>query len=110
MLNLNRKTLFIVFLTVMVSVPCALKRQLKEYLKIEVQQSSTSGTNKAPCKTVCSFDQQIKSEKEDRLTPPAKEYVSFSDVAKTAFNAGASQHDSFKEKIPTYLKNREFLI
>lgn len=107
--GLNKKALFIVFLTMMVSIPCALKREFKEFLKIETNQSPSSGVNKAPCKTVCSFDQKVDLEQAERKIPPVKTWITKISESTSVIKA-ANEHSQFKEKVPTYLRNREILI
>lgn len=106
------RNLFIIIVSLLLLVPCSLKRELKHFISIETTPTSPVGNNKLVCTSFVDSSQSIKNQKEKKsILPPFDEnnfsFIHVSVEQKTAFSSFFTDQ---KEKIPTYLLYEKFLI
>jgi hypothetical protein len=96
-----------------VLIPCALKKEIKSWTPIaETTKNSNTGANKRICNTFCKVTEQATTKKEKQKILPPAEKLSATYTKNTVEKK--SQTTPFftllKEKIPTYLLHKQFLI
>ena len=111
-LNTYRK-IVIVLLTIVLAIPCSVKRDLKQQFNIESNQSTQRNVAKIGCASFCSS--YIKSNKKQKQQVFKKNIPRFSFVQKDRIVVHLifpvlDQYHFFKEKIPTHIRNQQFLI
>jgi len=107
------RTIVIVLLAIVLAIPCSVKRDLKQQFNIESNQSAKINSAKIGCASFCSS--YIKSNKKQKQQVFKKHTPPFSFVYKDRIVVHPTfpvldQYHFFKEKIPTHIRNQQFLI
>lgn len=107
------RKIVIVLLTIVLAIPCSVKRDLKQQFNIESNQSSKNNSAKIGCASFCSS--YIKSNKKEKQQVFKTHTVPFSFVHKDRIIVDPTfsvldQYHFFKEKISTHIRNQQFLI
>ena len=103
----------IVLLTIVLAIPCSVKRDLKQQFNIESNQPAKNNSAKIGYASFCS--NYIKSNKEQKQQVFKKNASPFSFIQKDRVVAHLifpilDQYHFYKEKIPTHIRNQQFLI
>ena len=105
--------LYIVILAMLVAIPCSLKKELKQYLNVDLESSQPSNSNntKTSCKTVCLSQQTSQQEKKKKEFLPGNPKTFSAAICNLEIKASLIDLFSVqKEKIPTYILHESFLI
>ena len=107
------RKIVIVLLTIVLAIPCSVKRDLKQQFNIESNQSAKNNSAKIGCASFCSS--YINSNKKQKQKKKKKNVPPFSFIQKDRIVAHLifpilDQYHFFKEKIPTHIRNQQFLI
>ncbi|MBP1619039.1 MAG: hypothetical protein H6Q14_2866 [Bacteroidetes bacterium] len=119
-MHLSRSTyrnFSILALIVLMALPCPVRREIKHWLNIDLNQAAkqTSGSQKTcvPNSSFCSFAQTHTQQKKQRQTP-SFENAANPHLANTRISGDEillpDTHNRFKEKIPSFLRFGQFLI
>lgn len=110
---LTYKHILIVFLTITIAVPCTIKKELKQHIGIETNQSPTNTNVKTACHFY-SLKQTSKKKSEYHKLDKIPFAYAFILLKGTNVQKSVSTildfHKLFKEKIPTHIRNQQFLI
>lgn len=107
------RKIVIVLLTIILAIPCSVKRDLKQQFNIESNQSAKNNSAKIGYASFCAS--YIKSNKKEKQQVFKKHKPPFSFVYKDRIvvhliSPVLDQYHFFKEKIPTHIRNQQFLI
>ena len=107
------RKIVIVLLTIVLAIPCSVKRDLKQQFNIESNQSEKNNSAKIGCASFCSS--YINSNKKQKQQVFKKNVPPFSFIQKDRIVAHLifpilDHYHFFKEKIPTHIRNQQFLI
>lgn len=106
------RNFFIIIVSLLLLIPCSLKKELKHFSTTETNQPSPVANNKVVCSSFVDSSQIIKNQKEKKNILPLYDennftFIQVSGEQKIAFT---SFFINQKEKIPTYLLYEKFLI
>ncbi|HSN47765.1 MAG TPA: hypothetical protein VLR29_03300 [Flavobacterium sp.] len=98
-------------LTLLLAVPCSVKRDYKQWLKIETTQNPNSENFRIACSPFVKLEKQILKQKAGKIIQPN----TISDfITRSARIVNKTQYPDFytfqKEAIPSYLLFERFLI
>ena len=110
------RKIVIVLLTIVLAIPCSVKRDLKQQFNIESNQSAKNNSAKIGCASFCSVYSESNKKQKSQTFRKAKPSYSFvysyyknETVVKFIFPILDNYH-FYKEKIPTHIRNQQFLI
>ncbi|WP_093366805.1 hypothetical protein [Chryseobacterium sp.] len=109
------RQIVIVLLTIVMAIPCSVKRDLKQQFRPESTQSTNSNSPKIGCTSFCSvYSESNKKQKSQTFRKAAFPYSSLyahESIITADFIAPIiDNYHFYKEKIPTHIRNQQFLI
>ena len=109
------RKIVIVLLTIVMAIPCSVKRDLKQQFNIESNQSAKNNSAKIGCASFCSvYSESNKKQKSQTFRKAALPYsflYEHESIITADFIAPIIDNYYFyKEKIPTHIRNQQFLI
>ena len=105
------KIVLILFLSILVNVPCFLKKELTQLFNVETQQNSSPASGKIACASYCSVQEEKRQEQvKEQSSTIHFSTKRFNPVPREIRGPEIAVYYSLKEKIPSYLLHRRFLI
>lgn len=105
----------IVLLTIVLAIPCSVKRDLKQQFQPKTSQSTNSNSPKIGCTTYCSV--YLESNKRHKsqafrkaALPYSFVYTYKNEIVADLISPTLDNYHFYKEKIPTHIRNQQFLI
>ena len=105
----------IVLLTIVLAIPCSVKKDLKQQFQSNSPQSTNSNSSKIGCTTYCSV--YLESNKKHKsqafrkaVLPYFFLYTNKNEIVSDLIFPTLDNYHFYKEKIPTHIRNQQFLI
>lgn len=105
----------IVLLTIVMAIPCSVKRDLKQQFRPESTQSTSNNSPKIGYSSYCSVylesNKKHKSQAFRKVALPHSFLYAYESIITVDFIAPIiDNYHFYKEKIPTHIRNQQFLI
>ncbi|NLN34301.1 MAG: hypothetical protein GX159_12010 [Flavobacteriaceae bacterium] len=109
------RQIVIVLLTIVMAIPCSVKRDLKQQFRPESTQSTSNNSPKIGYSSYCSVylesNKKHKSQAFRKVALPHSFLYAYESIITVDFIAPIiDNYHFYKEKIPTHIRNQQFLI